>query len=69
MPSLLAGSDREQDKESTSVQDTFTLTNTVYEVALLITPTNGLVCHSEKFNRQTPSVVLNPTMSTYERKK
>ena len=42
MLSWLAGSDpdqdREQDKESTSIQDTFILTMKVCEVELLITP-------------------------------
>ena len=68
MLSLLAGSDREQDKESTFIQDTFALTMKLREVELLITPTNGLVCHSEKFYRQAFFVVLYYTMYTYERK-
>ena len=62
MLSWLAGSDRdpdrEQDKESKSIQDTFTLIMKVCEVEFLITPVEGLVCPSEKFNRQTFSAVF-----------
>ena len=58
MLSRQTGSDREQDKESTSIQGTFTLTMKVCEVELLITPTKSLVCPSEKFNQETYSVVF-----------
>ena len=43
MLSRLAGSDQEQDRESTSNQETFTLIMKVCEVELLIRPTEGLV--------------------------
>ena len=48
----IAGPDRDQDQESTSVQDIFTFTMNVCEVQLLIRSIKGLVCPSEKSNRQ-----------------
>ena len=59
MLSRLAGPDQDQDQESTSVQDTFIFTMNVCQVELLIRSTKGLVCPSEKSNRQIFSEEFN----------
>ena len=67
MLSRLAGPDRDQDQESTSVQDIFTFATSVCDVEVLIRSTKGLVCPSEKPNRQIFSEEFNKRSIITER--